>query len=80
MQPVSIDYGAAASEIAWVGKESAESNARRVLSRPGTMPVTLRFLEPIDPAALPDRKAIADISRSAIVAALSASAPAPDRL
>ena len=36
-------------EIAWVGDEPAGVNARRVLARPGTLPVTLRFLEPVDP-------------------------------
>lgn len=74
VQPVAIDYGAAAEEIAWVGGEAGSRNIRRLLSRPGPLPVTLHFLAPIDPGAVPDRKALADRSRSAIVATLEASA------
>ncbi len=80
VQPVAIDYGAAAHDIAWVGNEPAATNARRVLSRAGTAEVTLTFLAPIDPAALGDRKALAELSRSEIVAALQGSAGSADRL
>jgi 1-acyl-sn-glycerol-3-phosphate acyltransferase len=80
VQPVAIDYGAAAEDIAWVGEESAADNAKRVLSRAGTAEVAVRFLEPIDPADLPDRKALAEKSRAQIVNALGASAPKADRL
>ena len=80
LQPVAIDYGAAGREIAWVDAESAKDNVRRVLSRRGTTPVTLHFLDPIDPASLPDRKLLAQRAREAIVAALGASAQAADRL
>ena len=78
VQPVAIDYGAALHDIAWVGEEAAAANAKRVLSRPGTTAVTLRFLEPIDPAAAGDRKALADLSRREIVAALQGSAAGAD--
>jgi 1-acyl-sn-glycerol-3-phosphate acyltransferase len=74
LQPVAIDYGDAGEEIAWIGNEAAAANAKRVLSRPGTARVTVTFLEPIDPAALRDRKALAELSRDAIVRALGASA------
>jgi len=80
VQPVAIDYGAAGADIAWTGEEGAGANARRVLSRRGNVPVTLHFLEPLDPAELSDRKALAHASRDAIVAALGPSARAPDRL
>ena len=80
VQPVAIDYGTAAHDISWVGEESAGANAKRVLSRPGTTPVTLHFLEPIEPAAAPDRKSLADLSRREIVAALQGSAASADRL
>ena len=72
VQPVAIDYGAAGEEIAWVGTESAAANARRILSRRDTTPVVLTFLDPIDPAALADRKELADCSRAAIIKALDA--------
>lgn len=70
VQPVAIDYGAAATEIAWPDGESAAGNACRLIGRRGRLPVTLRFLPPIDPADLPDRKAIAAAARSAISVAL----------
>jgi 1-acyl-sn-glycerol-3-phosphate acyltransferase len=78
VQPVAIDYGAAADDIAWVGKEGAWANVKRVLSRRGTTPVTVRFLEPIDPAAAEDRKTLAQAAREEIVAAMATSAlPGP---
>lgn len=82
VQPVAIDYGAAGAEIAWTGDEGALANLGRILGRPGTIPVTLHFLEPFDPAPLAGRKAVAETARARIVAALAAapSAPAPDRL
>ena len=73
VQPVALHYGKAGADIAWTGDEAAGANARRVLSRPGAIPVSVRFLEPIDPAALGDRKAVAERSRAEIVAALGTS-------
>jgi lyso-ornithine lipid O-acyltransferase len=70
VQPVAIDYGAAGADIAWIGEEPAGANAKRVLSRPGTAEVMLRFLEPIDPASFPDRKALAEAARARIAEAL----------
>ena len=70
VQPIAIDYGAAGSDIAWVGEEPAAANAKRVLSRRGTTPVTIRFLDPIDPAQVGDRKQLAAMTRAAIVDAL----------
>ena len=80
VQPVAIDYGGAAPEIAWMGSEPAKANAFRILSRRGTTPVLIRFLDPIDPAAVGDRKALADLGRERVVAALGASAAGADRL
>ncbi|WP_114953873.1 lysophospholipid acyltransferase family protein [Sphingosinicella terrae] len=70
VQPVAIDYGAAAEEIAWVGAEPAGANAGRILSRAGTIPVVLRFLPPVDPEAAGERKALAAAARAEIVEAL----------
>lgn len=80
VQPIAIDYGAAAEEIAWVGNEPAKANARRIFSRNGAIPVTLHFLEPIDPHDVPGRKALAEAARLEIIAALDASAEPPNRL
>jgi 1-acyl-sn-glycerol-3-phosphate acyltransferase len=80
VQPVAVDYGDATEEIAWVGAESTGANAKRVMSRPGTFSVTLRFLDPIDPHAAENRKILAARSRDAVVAALPASGSGSDPL
>lgn len=74
IQPVHVNYGDAAPEIAWTGAEPAGSNAKRLLERDGTLPLTLHFLEPFDPADYPDRKAIAAEARKRIEACLPPSA------
>jgi hypothetical protein len=57
---------------------------KRVLSRRGAVPVSVQFLEPLEPAETGDRKALAMRSREVIVEALgrrsSPSAPPADRL
>lgn len=80
VQPVAIDYDEVARDIAWVGDEGMGVNARRIFSRPGRIPVALRFLSPIDPATVPDRKALATQARDQVVAALEASVTAADPL
>ncbi|HEY0113612.1 MAG TPA: lysophospholipid acyltransferase family protein [Allosphingosinicella sp.] len=80
VQPVALDYGAAGPELAWIGKEPALTNAKRMLSRKGSTEVTIRFLQPLDPAAAGDRKVLAERSRSAIVAALGPFGGRADRL
>lgn len=80
VQPLAIDYGAAAHDIAWTGTEPAAANAGRLLARPGTIPVKLHFLEPIDPAEIGDRKALAALARERIIARLEASADDGDPL
>ena len=71
VQPVAIDYGDLAEEIAWIGEEPAGSNAKRVLSRRGTIPVVLRFLAPVDPHEAGDRKVLAASARAEVVEALA---------
>ncbi len=80
VQPVAIDYGAAGADIAWTGDEPALANVKRVLSRPGTTRVTLRFMPPMEPAAFADRKDIANAAHARVTAALTPSARAADRL
>jgi 1-acyl-sn-glycerol-3-phosphate acyltransferase len=80
VQPVAIDYGKAASDIAWIEGESTAANARRILSRRGTMPVTLHFLDPIDPNLAGDRKRLAAAAEAQILSALAASEADPARL
>ncbi|WP_262982699.1 lysophospholipid acyltransferase family protein [Sphingobium sp. SCG-1] len=75
VQPVYIDYGPAATQIAW-HEPSLATNALRVLARPGNLAVTLHFLPPFDPQNFPNRKALAEESRKRIGAFLPPIAPA----
>ncbi|MDB5691301.1 MAG: 1-acyl-sn-glycerol-3-phosphate acyltransferase [Alphaproteobacteria bacterium] len=80
VQPVAIAFDRTARDIAWIGEEGAGDNARRVLSRPGTIPVSVRFLAPVDPAAAGDRKMLAEQARAEIVESLEAFEAGDDRL
>ena len=79
VQPVLLDYGAVAEEIGWVGVESGIDNAKRILSRRGSFPMRVEFLEPFLPQDFPGRKAIAAESRRRIEEALVASLGKPLR-
>ena len=71
IQPVAIDYGVVAPEIAWVDDdESVGHNALRVMGRKGRMEVTLHFLDPLPSTDFADRKLMASHSRAVIAAAL----------
>jgi 1-acyl-sn-glycerol-3-phosphate acyltransferase len=79
VQPVALDYGDAAHDLAWVGDEPGLDNVRKVLSRRGSVEVVLHFLEPVDPGS-GDRKALASVARAEIVEALGEPArAAPSR-
>lgn len=71
VQPVMINYGAAATNIAWVGVEEGQDNAFRVLSRRGSFLVDVHFLEPFSPRDYPGRKAINAEARQRIEVALA---------
>jgi 1-acyl-sn-glycerol-3-phosphate acyltransferase len=71
VQPVLIDYGAATPEIVWIGNEPGAENAARILKRRGRFGVRLTFLEPFDPGAHADRKAIAAEAQRRIGEALA---------
>ena len=71
VQPVFLDYRAA-PDVAWVGDEPGLDNALRIFARAGSFPLTIRFLEPFDPAKLNGRKAVAAEARARISAALGA--------
>jgi lyso-ornithine lipid O-acyltransferase len=81
VQPIFLEYGPdVGPEIGWLGVESGQHNALRVLSRPGSFPVVIHFLEPFAPQDYPGRKAIAAEGRRRIAAALETTMgrPAPD--
>ncbi|MET0250773.1 MAG: lysophospholipid acyltransferase family protein [Novosphingobium sp.] len=71
VQPVWIDYGADAAEIAWAGDEPGPANVLRVLARSQALPVTLHFLAPFDPGIAGERKAIAAEARRRIEQAMA---------
>lgn len=78
LQPVAIDYHGVERDVAWSGRGGGFGGELvRLLGLPGRRRVTLRFLDPIDPAAAGDRKAMTAQARRAIVAALGERAPAP---
>ncbi|WP_420381918.1 lysophospholipid acyltransferase family protein [Novosphingobium sp.] len=71
VQPVVLDYGQDIGEwIGWIGTESGVSNAKRILSRRGSFPLEVFYLDPFDPRDYPGRKAIAAEARSRILPAL----------
>ena len=80
VQPVAIDYGELAREIAWTGDEGSGANALRVLSRRGTIPLTISFLAPIDPHEAGDRKTLAARAQAEVGAVLAASEAGSDPL
>ncbi|WP_254447674.1 1-acyl-sn-glycerol-3-phosphate acyltransferase [Sphingomonas sp. ID1715] len=65
VQPLRLTFGA--PELAWIGDEPALANIWRVLTH-RRFRVLLEALEPFDPAAAGDRKAIAADARARIVA------------
>ncbi len=78
VQPVALDYPDAA-EIAWT-TETGWQNFVRLLSRPGRLPVTVRFLDPLDPSDCGDRKAIAAATQRAVARAIQSLSPAEERV
>jgi 1-acyl-sn-glycerol-3-phosphate acyltransferase len=69
IRPVALDYGVARTEVGW-WQEPGKDNVMRILGRRGTLPVTVRLLDPLPPS---DRKTLAANIRTAIEAALAAS-------
>jgi 1-acyl-sn-glycerol-3-phosphate acyltransferase len=71
VQPIWLDYGRAGQSVAWVGDEPGQANALKILGHRGSFPAALHFLDPFDPAAFADRKAIAAEARKRIAAAMA---------
>ena len=72
VQPVWIDYGPQARDIAWLGDEPGADNFRTVASRDEPLPVTVHFLRPLDAETVGDRKAMARAAQFAIEEAMLA--------
>ena len=69
VQPVAIDYGPDRARFAWFNTPFSHE-MKRLLNRNERIPVTLRFLDPLDVAVF-DRKQLAARSHAAIDAALT---------
>ena len=70
VQPVLLDYGAEAADIAWIGEEHGLDNFKRILARRRPLRLTVRFLAPLAGDALRDRKSMAAAARMAMLAEL----------
>ncbi|WP_432767755.1 MAG: 1-acyl-sn-glycerol-3-phosphate acyltransferase [Sphingopyxis sp.] len=71
VQPVFLDYGDQASDIAWLDPESGLDNFKRLLARKRPISLTIHYLDPLPDAAEHDRKAVNEAARAAIAAAIA---------
>jgi 1-acyl-sn-glycerol-3-phosphate acyltransferase len=69
VQPIAIDYGPDRMRYAWPPGMSFADEAKRMLNRTEPVPVTLRFLPPLDARTL-DRKALAARAQADVAGAL----------
>lgn len=69
VQPVVLDF-AQVDDAAWIGDEDYNLSVTRFLERPGRLDVTIRFLDPIDPAQAGDRKKLAAMARREVIEGL----------
>lgn len=67
VQPLLLDYGPDAPEVAWVGEESGLGNFLRILARSRPVKLDVHFLPPLSGEALANRKAMAAAAREAIL-------------
>ena len=72
IQPVLLDFGKVATEIAWLGEETGWESAWRAFTRPGSYHVGVHYLDPFNPGMLADRKAVCALARARLATALSA--------
>ncbi len=77
VQPVFLDYGPQAHDIAWLDPESGLDNFKRLLARKHPIPLTIHYLDPLPEQAEQDRKAINEAARAAIAAKIAAASAAP---
>ncbi|WP_296680127.1 1-acyl-sn-glycerol-3-phosphate acyltransferase [Novosphingobium sp.] len=71
VQPVMLDYGAEAAQIAWVGEEHGLDNFLRILARRRPVRLTVAFQPALTGEQLSSRKTIAAAGRDAIMKALA---------
>ena len=71
VQPVLLDYGSEAADIAWVGEEHGLDNFLRILARSKPLQLSIHFLPQLSGPALESRKTIAQAARDAILKQLA---------
>lgn len=71
VQPVLLDFGPEAADIAWVGEEHGVDNFLRLLARRRPIQVTVHFLPVLSGAETASRKTIAQAAREAMLARLN---------
>ena len=72
IRPVVIDYGDAHAELGW-WHEPGKDNVLRILRRSGSLPVTVRLLEPLDRTG--NRKQLTEAARQRIQESLGLTSP-----
>lgn len=72
IQPVLLDYGPEAADIAWVGDEHGLDNFKRIMARGRGLVLTVHFLPVLEGPALAGRKAMATAARDALMQRLTA--------
>ncbi len=72
VQPVLLDYGPEAADIAWIGEEPGIDNFLRILARRRPVDVTIHFLPELTGETIVHRKAMAAAGRDAILQAMHA--------
>ena len=71
VQPVLLDYGPEAADIAWVGEEHGLDNFLRILARSRPLSIVVVFLPLLAGEALTNRKTIAQAARDALLKQLA---------
>ena len=71
VQPVLLDYGPEAAQIAWVGEEHGLDNFLRILARRRPVALTVAFQPALSGDQLANRKTIAAAGREAILRGLA---------
>ncbi len=71
IQPVLLDYGPDAAEVAWVGDEHGLDNFKRIMARGRALVITVHFLPVLKGDELANRKAMAAAARDALLRRLT---------
>ena len=71
VQPVFLDYGSEARDIAWLDAEPGLDNFKRLLARRRPIDLTIHYLDPLPDEDERDRKILAESARAAIAGAMA---------